>query len=157
MSQFTVLWNNHPGRALVCDEQDFPNQCAMRMGIALRTAGVTLTGLKTCLGYNRRKYKDHAPGHIRSAQELANHFYRKPTGHGLKASSFRIMTGSIKANFAKFKNKNGMVFIMNGWGSTDHIDIWKGGSVTGELKGGTSAYLNVGEQVWFWEYVSATS
>lgn len=41
----------------------------------------------------------------------------------------------------------GLSFIMNGWGNTDHIDLWDGEY----LKGGSSDWLELGDQVWFWE------
>lgn len=152
MSRFSDLWKHHPGRGYVCDTNVFANQCAMRVGVALRALNVDLSGLKTCVGYDSSKFADHAPGHIRSAQQLANHFYRKPAAHSLGAKSFKIYEGSIGKNIAKLKDLNGMIFIMNGWGSTDHIDVWKGNGATGSLKGGYPEYLNVGEQVWFWEF-----
>lgn len=36
---------------------------------------------------------------------------------------------------------------MNGWGGTDHIDIWDGSDMTG----GSPQYFSLGEQVWFWQ------
>lgn len=63
----------------------------MRVGGTLRGMGGTLTGLKTCVDYDRNKYKSHKPGHIRSAQELANYFYRKPKAHGLGPSRSKSM------------------------------------------------------------------
>lgn len=36
---------------------------------------------------------------------------------------------------------------MNGWGATDHIDIWDGK----DLKGSTPQYFSLGESVWFWK------
>ena len=152
MSRFTILWTNHPGHGYVCDQSVFGNQCAMRVGDSLRRMGVTLTGLKTCVDYDRKKYKSHEPGHIRSAQELANHFYRNPQAHGLGAKSFKIYTGSMTSNMEELRNKKGMIFIMNGWGSTDHIDFWKGDGKTGMLKGGDASYFGVGQQVWLWEF-----
>ena len=40
---------------------------------------------------------------------------------------------------------------MNGWGNTDHIDVWDGFKL--KLKGSsdTVGYRKRGEQVWFWE------
>lgn len=152
MSRFDLLWNAHPGRGFVCDSTLFGNQCAMRIGVALRSIGAQLTGLKTCVTYDRRRFSSHAPGHTRSAQEVANHFYRVTNGKGLRATSFRIYTGTMNDNMDTLKNKNGMIFIMNGWGTTDHIDVWKGNGRTGELKGGQSSYFAVGQQVWLWEF-----
>ncbi|MFV8783638.1 T6SS effector amidase Tae4 family protein [Microbulbifer sp. SA54] len=45
------------------------------------------------------------------------------------------------------KGKKGVVYINNGWGSTDHIDLWDGK----RLKAGSVSYLDRGNQLWFWE------
>ena len=152
MSRFNLLWNAHPGHDDVCDRSLFANQCAMRVGVALRAIGTRLDGLKTCVGYNRRRFATHRPGHTRSAQEVANNFYRITSGKGLGATSFRIFSGTMNDNMDTLKDKNGMIFIRNGWESTDHIDVWKGNSRTGELKGGYPRYFGVGDQVWLWEF-----
>ena len=124
----------------------------MRVGVALRAIGVKLNGLKTCVDYNRSKFRTHTPGHIRSAQELANQFYRRPSANDLGAKSFTIYQNDVNANLAELKDRNGLIFIMNGWGSTDHIDVWKGNGAGGTLKGGELSYLSRGQQVWFWEF-----
>lgn len=36
---------------------------------------------------------------------------------------------------------------MNGWGTTDHIDVWNGKT----MKGGSADWVNKGDEVWFWE------
>jgi len=148
MATFSTLWINHVGRDFVCDSDIFPNQCAMRMGKALEDSGVFIGGVKRCSGYSS-KFKDHKPGHVRSAQELANVFYRTPNllGNGVTKKIFK---GSINDNLKSFKDKKGMVFIMNGWGSTDHIDLWNGESML--LRGASgNSYLKVGREVWLWE------
>lgn len=43
--------------------------------------------------------------------------------------------------------EKGIVFIKNGWGSTDHIDVWNGTS----MKGGSSDCFTYGQEVWLWE------
>lgn len=59
----------------------------------------------------------------------------------------------MTSNMKELKNKKGMIFIMNGWGSTDHIDVWKGdGKKTGTLNGWRASYFGVGQQVWLWEF-----
>ncbi|MET0270402.1 MAG: T6SS effector amidase Tae4 family protein [Sphingomonas sp.] len=151
MTSFTSLWNSHPGKGYVCDSTTFANQCAMRMGTALRACGADLSGLSTCVGYSRT-FASHAPGHVRGAQDIANRFHGKTTAHGLGATAFRAMTGSIDANMAYLKDRNGMIFIMNGWGSTDHIDVWRGNGRSGVLKGGDPSYYSLGSQIWFWEF-----
>lgn len=62
-----------------------------------------------------------------------------------------IKDGSIRKNMSTFKRKNGVVFIMNGWGSTDHIDVWDGTSMKMKGSSNTVAYSQRGKQVWFWE------
>ena len=121
----------------------------MRMGKALEDSGLSLTGLRRCTAYSSR-LRSHTPGHILSAQELANVFYRNPAllGPGIRR---RIFTGSIDNNISSFNGKRGVVFIMNGWGSTDHIDVWDG--INMQMKGSsdTTDYRRRGRQVWFWE------
>jgi hypothetical protein len=96
MKTFNKLWNAPVGRANLCDDPPFGTRCAMRMGEALRGAGHALAGLKTCVTYDRKRFASRAPGHVRSAQELANHFHRKPKKLGAK--SFKIHTGTMQGN-----------------------------------------------------------
>ncbi|MCK5889606.1 MAG: hypothetical protein KAG19_06670 [Methylococcales bacterium] len=151
MANFSTLWTNHAGRAYVCDPSIFGNQCAMRMGQALEDSGIDLTNtsLRRCQHYSTR-FKHHKPGHIRSAQELANVFYRKPhlLGRGVKK---RIFSGCINDHLSEFKDKTGLLFIMNGWGSTDHIDLWNGITMRMRASANTADYQTKGRQVWFWE------
>lgn len=42
----------------------------------------------------------------------------------------------------------GIVFIKDGWGATDHIDVWN----SSELKGGETEYfLSSWKEIWFWQ------
>lgn len=151
MVSFKILWAKHVGAGnYVCDSIVFENQCAMRMGQALTDAGVPLpfASLRTCVGYNRRRFKSHAPGHIRSAQQLADVFTLKPTLFGTGVTR-DVYPGNIDKNLAKLKKRKGMIFIKDGWGTTDHIDVWDG--VKSELKGGYKTYFSKGTAVWFWE------
>lgn len=43
--------------------------------------------------------------------------------------------------------KPGIVFIKDGWGATDHIDLWNGFM----MKAGDSSYFSLGKEVWVWE------
>lgn len=151
MVAFATLWKNHVGRGNVCDRTTFRNQCAMRMGESLEGSGISLKGkiVKRCTTYSSN-FKDHKPGHIRSAQELANVFYRSPKLLGGRVQK-KIFNGTIDDNLNAFKGKKGMVFIMNGWGRTDHIDLWDG--TTMQMKGSsdTADYRKRGKQVWFWQ------
>lgn len=152
MPQFSTVWKNHVGsQSFPCDQLIFRNQCAIRMGQALEDSGISLTSqnLKRCKHYSS-KFKSHSPGHIRSAQQLANVLYRRPLllGAGTK---MHIKDGSIRKNMNIFKRKKGVVFIMNGWGSTDHIDVWDGTSMKMKGSSNTVAYSQRGKQVWFWE------
>ena len=82
----------------------------------------------------------HLPRHILAAQELANWVSKNDKLFG-KAEKFKKVTSS------DFKGKKGIVFIMNGWGATDHIDVWNGNM----MKGGSPVYFSLGKEVWFWE------
>ena len=157
MPSFMELWNAHVGVGnFVCDETVFENQCAMRMGQALRDCGVILPAdMRTCVGYNRFRFKDHAPGHIRSAQQLARRLDSAPTLLGPSIGTPSKMQGSINDNTDAIRGSNGVVFIKNGWGSTDHIDLLNG--TTWELRGGNDSFRSKGEEIWFWNMSAGSS
>jgi hypothetical protein len=96
------------------------------------------------------QFASHAPGHVRGAQAIANRFFKQT--HSLGAKTFKAMPGSINGNLAYLKSRNGMIFIMNGWGTTDHIDVWRGDGSSGDLKGGYTSYFGLGTEIWFWEF-----
>ena len=45
----------------------------------------------------------------------------------------------------EFAGKRGVIFIMDGWAATDHIDVWDGSL----MKAGDASYISRGKQVWF--------
>lgn len=152
MVAFKTLWDNHPGGASYpCDRTKFGNQCAIRMGVALRKSGVGLSGYRGKLCNEYADLSDHVPGHVRSAQELANVFYRSPglLGRGVKT---KLLRGTVNANMAVMENVKGVVFIANGWGSTDHIDVWDGDTKTMKGVNTSSGYYgNNGQQLYVWD------
>ncbi len=139
--QFHMLWANHPYPNNPCDEEEFTNQCAIRMGVALEKSGIDTTSFDTMYP-NRRCYPGfkHSPRHILAAQELANWIKTKN-------SLFGIVEVHKNVTSKNFKGRKGIVFIKNGWGSTDHIDVWNGVG----MKGGFPNYFSLGKEVWFWE------
>ncbi len=56
-------------------------------------------------------------------------------------------------NFDYFFENKGIVFIENGWGTTDHIDLYDGTKDGFEFRGSNShlAYHFKGQRVWFWK------
>ena len=132
---FRQLWNSHPGRSSPCDKIQYRNQCAIRMGVALYGAGVTLA---TFVG--ERCWLGHQPKHILRAQELAKWMI------GQTATFGAVQKHLTEVSSAEFVGKTGIVFIKDGWGSTDHIDLWNGS----RLMGGEPSYFARGKEVWFW-------
>ena len=137
--QFHKLWSNHPYPSKPCAEKTFTNQCAIRMSVALEKSGVDTSSFDI-MHPNRRCYPGfkHAPRHILDAQELANRIRSKK-------KVFGIVEVHKKVTSKDFKGRKGIVFIQNGWGPTDHIDIWNGAA----LKGGFPSYFARGKEVWF--------
>lgn len=135
-----AIWKNHPYPNSPCSTDHFPNQCAIRMGIALELSGVDTSSFDR-LFPNRRCFKNlnHSPKHILAAQELATWMEKN-------ASTFGAVKKYRNVTSAEFQAKKGIVFIMNGWGATDHIDIWDGA----RMKGGSAQYFALGQEVWFW-------
>lgn len=112
------------------------------MGVALEKSGIDTSSFDSMYP-QRRCYPglNHSPRHILAAQELANWIDSpRSTTFGTKKV---IKGGALSA----LKDKKGIIFIMNGWGSTDHIDLWDGEY----LKGGNTDWLNLGDEIWFWE------
>ncbi|EHR0555894.1 hypothetical protein R5M54_004731 [Vibrio alginolyticus] len=139
--QFAKLWKNHPYPKSPCDRAHFPNQCAIRMGVALEETGIDTSTFDQKYP-NRRCYPGfkHSPRHILAAQELANWISVNPNIFGNKEL--------IKDQREKsLIGRRGIIFIRNGWGSTDHIDVWDGE----HMKGGAPDWINLGDEVWFWE------
>lgn len=139
--KFHMLWANHPYPKKPCDEKTFPNQCAIRMGVALEKSGVNTSSFDAMYP-NRRCYPGfkHKPRHILAAQELANWMKtKKPI--------FGDVEIHKKVTSKNFKGRKGIVFIRNGWGATDHVDLWNGMA----MKGGFPGYFALGKEVWFRE------
>lgn len=140
--QFNKLWVNHPYPSNPCDKTLFANQCAIRMGVSLVVSVIDISSFDKMYP-QRRCYPSlkHTPRHILAAQELAN---------WIDSANCRFFGNKqVLKNDALsvLKDKKGIVFIMNGWGNTDHIDLWDGEY----LKAGDPDWLNLGEQIWFWE------
>lgn len=139
---FDQLWLNHPGDEFPCDKKTFPNQCAIRMGVALEKSGVNTSTFDTKYP-NRRCYSGfkHNPGHILAAQELANWISSEEKIFG------KVAKVDIKNPNKALLGNRGIVFIKDGWGATDHIDLWNGVA----MQGGSQSYFSLGKEIWFWE------
>jgi len=111
------------------------------MGVALEKSGIDTSSFDKKFP-KRRCYPgfNHTPKHILAAQELASWISSVPHIFGNKS----IIKSDRKE---KLKDKKGIIFILNGWGSTDHIDIWNGTT----MKGGSSDWIDYGDELWFWE------
>ena len=133
MVNFSTLWSNHPGRS--SRPCNFDNQCAIRMGLALQNSKVNMSSFR-----GARCWFKHKPRHILRAQELADWISRKPGYFGVK----QVHKGVSSSDFI---GKKGIVFIKDGWGPTDHIDLWDGAI----MKGGSPDYFEKGKEVWFWK------
>jgi hypothetical protein len=131
---YLQIWDSHPYPDSPCDTTLFPNQCAIRMGVALAGAGVNLTSFR-----GAKCWVQHSPRHILRAQQLADWIATQTVTFGVVKKYTRVTS-------ADFADKTGLVFIKDGWGATDHIDVWDGH----DLKGGSPDYFALGKQVWFW-------
>lgn len=138
MLSFKRIWDNHPYPVTPCDAQ-FVNQCAIRLGVALRAAGCDFNSFKGALCYPGFS---HNPKHILRAEELANWMLTR-------VADFGTVTKKKNASSDNWRDKQGIVFIKDGWpGGGDHIDAWDGKTL--KLKGGDTEWLKRGEN-WFWE------
>ena len=146
VSLMKLFWSNHPGRKNVCDETLFTNQCAIRMSTALELSGIKLPEdrriLRRCTS-EYRAYKHHkegqVKGHVLAAQELANWIKSQPSTFGQR---------SVVHSQDEILGRSGIIFFRDGWGTTDHIDVWDGEA----LVGGFPSYFDSSfKDLWFWD------
>lgn len=179
MVEFKDLWRGHPinhsvqtpciaphdlksleGKDVAKGYPVFANQCAIRMGVALKRAGVTadqLPGLAHCVVHTRDEM------HFINANQLANAIARANLpGVG----PIEKITGTEAAHFyPKLFGRTGIIYIQDYWkrstdtgkATGDHIDVWNGYRSSAKWLmewfswlGYYSNYANAGE-IWFWE------
>lgn len=178
MVAFNDLWRGHPinhsvqnpclaprdltnleGNAISAGRKTFGNQCAIRMGVALRQAGVPaakLSGCTHCQVHSRDEM------HFINAQQLAHAIGRANLeGFG----PLERFGGADAAQFyPKMFGRTGVMFIADYWKRTgeakatgDHIDVWNGYRSSAkwlmEWFSWLGYYSNYAEasEIWFWE------
>lgn len=172
---FRDLWNGHPhnnlnpapakmpkdikvnGALIPKGMPSFKNQCAIRMGVALKKSGVTLAQL----GNPRVSwYHDKDEMFVLVAQELAN---------GLLNSNIpglgKIEKVKDPQNFhLELYGRKGIIFFKDYWRRTgeknpsgDHIDVWNGYRTSSKWLMEWFSWLGYNEnygkskEIWFWE------
>lgn len=173
--KFEDLWNGHPlnnaeqsparmlkdvvlgGKTVKKGSPSFANQCAIRMGVSLREAGVTYAQI----GSPRVSwYHSKEDMYVLVAQELAN---------GLNRANINGLGKVIKVqdpkNFHKeLFGKTGIIFFKDYWRRTgekqptgDHIDVWNGYRTSAKWLIEWFSWLGYTEnygyskEIWFWE------
>lgn len=167
MAIFRKLWDSHPGDAKPCvgshGKPYGDNQCAITMSVAFHGAGIDLTPhhWQTYTGPNGKsrqvsecskgaKYFNHDPAHIRGAHAFANMLFNTPTL--IDAGVFsRVATGNTAALDRMMEGKAGIFFVLNGWGTTDHIDLWDDRGGNKLVRRGSDSYRKRGDEIWFWD------
>lgn len=136
--KFADLWSAYPG-GNPCDGTGpdgrlaFSDQCAIRVGVALKKVGVTFKSYPA----KRKCWFQGHEDHILAAKELAD---------WLKLQPFVGCTKVVDVKGAdwqdKIKGKTGIIFFGNYWRRTnsngveettpsgDHIDLWNGERLT---------------------------
>lgn len=178
--EFKKLWYGHPinesimapciasrevvnleGRTVLPGFPVYANQCAIRMSVALRRAGVTASqmgGIATCGAHDREEM------HYINASQLANAI----NSANLPGFAPRqVISGEDTAKFyPTLFGRTGVLFIKDYWhrstdspGSPtgDHIDVWNGYRSSAkclmEWFSWLGYYSNYAEarEIWFWE------
>lgn len=179
MVQFIEIWRGHPsnesmvlpcvasaalnnlsGKPIGPGEPVYLNQAAIRMGIALRRAGVGIEQLgkvQTCGAHDRSEM------HCVNARQLADALRRaKLPGFGEMEI---IGGGDVERFLGRIFGRTGVLYIQNYWmrqddkdgqPTGDHIDVWNGYRTSAawlmewfSWAGYTSNYAQARE-IWFW-------
>ena len=139
----------------------FENQCAIRMGVALKRAGVRpdqITGCITCQAHPPEEM------HYIRAHEVANAISRANLpGVGPRE---RITGKTVEEFYPQLFGRTGIIFIKDYWHRSidtkgrptgDHIDVWNGYRSSAkwlmEWFSWLGYYSNYAEanEIWFWE------
>jgi len=180
MVSFVDLWRGHPinesvmtpciapedltnleGRQVLKGYPVFANQCAIRMGVALRRAGVQPNQISGCAdcAVHPREYM-----HFINASQLANAISRANLpGVG----PLERITGAAAAEFyPRLFGRTGIIYIQDYWHRAgepperptgDHIDVWNGYRSSAkwlmEWFSWLGYYSNyaAAREIWFWE------
>jgi hypothetical protein len=167
MVNFSDLWDVHPtnlGIQAPCRTNgvsNFANQCAIRMGVCLRDAGVgpgQIKGALTCNYVRNTGHKDEDMHYIR-AREVAVAL-RRANIQGVSSTTIEVSNPSDFAN--ELDGRTGIIFFNGYWWRTsdttrptgDHIDLWNGWRTSAKMLlpwfGWLGGYDKSG-QIWFWE------
>jgi len=151
---WSALWDNRlADQDYPCDKKAFPNQCAIRIGVALEQAlkgtGVSLDSFDGVWCWQKLDEK-HDRRHILRAQELAD-WLTKPEQTKLVGKV--QITGNKSYPADAYRRKKGIVFFQNiptnnpKLKGIDHIELWWGPTLEKDHHG----YFGKCEQVWFWD------
>jgi len=148
MIKFDEIWKNHPTVANITDpcsvngKSKFPNQCAIRVGVALSKCGINtskMPGARHCWHHKKSE------GHILAAEDLANSLKKLPI-QGVQAAIY-VDPKTFKTELA---NKKGIIMFKDYWKrhgennpTGDHIDLWNGSRLT-DPKSWARIHLRVG-------------
>jgi len=132
MSYFQMLWKSYPSND-PCDAKNengeilFKNQCAIRLGYALKKSGVSLASFPQ----SRKCWVHKGRDHILAAKELADWLDK---GMAPRIKKSKDITGSKWRGHVL--NKKGIIcfedyYPARGGSGGDHIDLWDGESLTG--------------------------
>jgi len=141
---FEQIWNAYPS-GYPCKNEvgdpNFPNQCAIRLGVALSNGGVDLSNCSAV-----KCWHGHGGEHILRAEELAS---------WLDSETLVFGPTEIRSNVDAlyYTGRQGIMLCRNFWGDYnegDHIDLWN----KNHMAHGTPNYIFRSEEVWFWELKS---
>lgn len=165
--KFKTLWEAHP-MVKEPNEHDpclnekglpaFANECAIRMGVALKGAGVNVPATKAnphCW------FKGHVQ-HVLQAESLALWLLQQTAKFGKVQKKVGKNWDADKGlTVADYKGKQGIIFFKDFWRreiapgkleslqnqTGDHIDVWDGT----RQGSGLDEYFERSKQLWFWE------
>ncbi|MEZ5774483.1 MAG: T6SS effector amidase Tae4 family protein [Hyphomicrobiaceae bacterium] len=187
---FDKLWRAHPlnnaeqlpcrlpkdmevdGKLLLKGLPSYANQCAIRMGVCMHRAGITigeLGGVATCSFHGREEM------HTLNAQQMGDAISRLRYDN---LSPVEKLTGADAAGFyTKIINRRGFIFFKDYWarsvaikgpaGTTewvheksptgDHVDLWNGYRTSANWLMEWFSWLGYyhtyskSKEIWFWE------
>ncbi len=130
-AEFKKLWESYPkgknGKNAQPSQDSYAlNQCAIRVGVSLKEAGMDISGYP--------EVNQTSEGWPRSSKGLADWLWNEVR------PPLRMSQQDFEANY---KNSTGLIYLAPPTGGIGHIDLYNAGQT------GSGYYL--ASEVWFWE------
>jgi len=149
MPLFETLWRNHPSNKnpaieKPCDNEQFDNQCCIRLGVAFASSGIDMGSYSGDFCWN-----DHGRQHPLRVEQMLT-WLTSDNANFVEDPEVYVRGSGPARTFQNYMGRKGIVLFRNFWGrgnQGDHIDLWNGQRIAH----GDNDYFERSQELWFWK------